>query len=72
MKIKHDGIEAKMVGDGVNRLTEYVRKGLICKSLEDKTNFNSEILQSEVTIKNNKWAIFSAYRLPCNQKLKLF
>ena len=32
-------------------LIEYVRKGLICKSLEDTTDLNSEIILPEITIK---------------------
>ena len=38
-------------------LIEYVRKGLICKSLADTNNLNSEIILSEIIIKSNKWAI---------------
>ena len=51
-------------------LIEYVRRGLICKSLEDAINLNSDIRLSEITIKSNKWAIFSAYRPPCNSNIK--
>ena len=53
-------------------LTEYVGKGLICKALEDTLNLNSETILSEITIKNNKWVIFSAYRPPCNSNIKTF
>ena len=53
-------------------LIEYVRKGLICKALEDTVNLNSETILSEITIKNNKWAIFSAYRPPCNSNIETF
>ena len=50
----------KQVNGG--ELIEYVRKGLICKPMEDTVNLNSEIILSEITIENNKWAIFCAYR----------
>ena len=53
-------------------LIEYVRKGLICKSLEDTTDLNSEIILPQITIKNSKWTIFSAYRPPCNPKIGNF
>ena len=33
---------------------------------------NSEITLPEITIGNNKWAIFSAYRSPCNSNIKTF
>ena len=56
----------------VRGLKEYVRKGLICKALEDTVNLNSEIILSEITIKNNKCAIFSAYRPPCNSSIETF
>ena len=52
-------------------LIEYVRKYLICKSSEDTINLNSEIILSEITIKN-KWTIFSAYRAPCNSNIETF
>ena len=48
---------------------EYLRKGLIWKPLQDTINLNSEIILSEITIKNNKWAIFNAYRSPCNSNI---
>ena len=51
-------------------LIEYVRKGLICKALKDIVNLNSEIILSEITIKNNKGSIFSAYRPPCNSNIE--
>ena len=54
------------------RLIEYVRKGLICKSLKDTTVLNSEIILPEITIKNSKWTIFSTYRPPCNPKIGNF
>ena len=38
-------------------LIEYVREGLICKPLEDTISINSEIILSEITIKNYKWAV---------------
>ena len=53
-------------------LIEHARKGLICNSLEDINNLNSEIILSEITIKNNKWAIFSACRPPCNSNIETF
>ena len=43
---------------------KYVRQGLICKALEDTVSLNSEIILSEITIKNNKWTIFNAYIPP--------
>ena len=36
------------------RLIEFVRKGLVCKPLEDTINLNSKIVLSEITIENNK------------------
>ena len=51
-------------------LIEYVQKGIICKSMEDTINVNSEIILSEITIKNNKSAVFSAYRPPCNSNIE--
>ena len=56
----------------VGELIEYVRKGLICKSLEDTVNLNSEIIVSEIAIKNNKWAILVHTNLHATQTLKLF
>ena len=50
-------------------LIEYVRKGLICKSLADTNNLNSEIILSEIIIKNSRWAIFSAYRPLSNSNI---
>ena len=52
------------------RLIEYVRKGLICKPFEDTISLNNEIILSEITIKNNTWANFGAYRPPCNSNIK--
>ena len=49
---------------------EYLRKGLIWKPLQDTINLNSEIILSEITIKNNKWAIFNACRSPCNSNIE--
>ena len=49
-------------------LIEYVRKGLICKSLEDTFNLNSEI----IAIENNKSAIFTTYRPPCRSNIETF
>ena len=60
MKFEHDGTESKMMGG----LIKYVRQGLICKALEDTVSLNSEIILSEITIKNNKWTIFNAYIPP--------
>ena len=51
-------------------LREYVKKGLICKSFEYKINLNSKIILSEITIKNNKWAIFIACRPSCNANIE--
>ena len=70
MEFEHNGTETKMVGGcGV---IEHVRKGLICKALQDTVNLNSEIILSEITINNNKWAIFSACRPPCNSNIEVF
>ena len=47
--------------DGVG-LLEFVRKGLICKTITIPSNITSEIISSELTIKNKKWIVFSVYR----------
>ena len=45
-------------------LIEYVRKGIICKEIVQSELDGHEIISSEVTIRNKKWAVFSAYRPP--------
>ena len=59
-----------LLGEG--ELIEYVRKGLIWKPFEDTINLNSEIILSEITVKNNKWATFSVYRPPSNSNIETF
>ena len=59
-----------LLGEG--ELIEYVRKGLIWKPFEDTINLNSEIILSEITVKNNKWAIFSVYRPLSNSNTETF
>ena len=44
----------------------------VCKFLEDTINLKSEIILSEIIIKNNKLAIFSACRAPCNSNIETF
>ena len=61
-----------LVGGGGAWLIEYVRKDLIWNPFEDTINLNSEIILSEVNIKNNKWAIFSVYRPPSNWNIEAF
>ena len=39
---------------------------------KDAIILNSEIILSEITIKNNKWTIFSAYRPPFSSNTKRF
>ena len=39
---------------------------------KDAIILNSEIILSEITITNNKWAIFSACRPPCNSNIETF
>ena len=52
-------------------LIEYVKKGVICKQIN---NFDicNEIICSELTVRNKKWVIFSVYRPPSNSNLKSF
>ena len=47
MKLKYDEYKRKRW-----RLIQYVRTGLICKSLENTIHLISEIIISEITIKN--------------------
>ena len=49
-----------------------LENGLICKALEDTVSLNSELIFSEITIKNNKWTSFSAYRPLCNLNIWTF
>ena len=53
-------------------LMEFVRKGLIYKRIEVPKNVVSEIIASDNTIKNMKWAIVSAYRPPNNFNIRNF
>ena len=43
-------------------LLEFARKGLICKTITIPSNIISEIISSELTIKNKIWIVFSVYR----------
>ena len=72
MKFEHEGIEIKMVVVVVVvGLIKCIREGLLQKSLENIINLNSEIILSEITIKN-KWPIFIAYRPPCYSNIETF
>ena len=42
-------------------LTEFVKKGLICKRLKTLETVNSECICSELTISDKKWVCFSVY-----------
>ena len=53
-------------------LIEFVRKGLICKSLRKYESLNMEVICSEVTISNKNWVIFSMYRPPHYSNLLVF
>ena len=53
-------------------LLEFVRKGLICKIISISSNITSEIMSSELTIKNTKGIIFSVYRPPIESNLITF
>ena len=53
-------------------LIEYVRKGVVCKQLNNFGINNNEIISSELTIRNKKWIIFSVYRPPHYSNLKNF
>ena len=46
----------------VGCLIEYVRKGLICKSIPNLKCKNSEVICSELTVRNKRWIIFSLCR----------
>ena len=50
-------------------LLEFVRKGLICKTITLTSNITSEIISSELTIENKKWIVFSVYRPPKESNL---
>ena len=52
-------------------LLEYVRKRIICKEIDQSELDGHEIISSEVTIRNKKWAVFSVYR-PLNSNVKVF
>ena len=43
-------------------LLELVRKGLFCKTTTIPSNITSEIISSELTIKNKKLIVFNVYR----------
>ena len=53
-------------------LIEYVRKGIICKQINNFGVCNSEIIFSELTIRNKKWVIVSVYRPPSHTNLAEF
>ena len=52
-------------------LIEYVKKGVVCKQLNFDAK-SSEIIISELTIRNKKWVIISCYRPPSNTNLITF
>ena len=56
----------------VGGLLEFVRKGLICETITIPSNITSEIISSELTIKNKKWIVFSMYRPPKESNLITF
>ena len=51
---------------------EYLRKGLICKNKPNLKCKNSEVICSELTVRNKKWIIFSLYRPPNSSNLHEF
>ncbi|XP_057308019.1 uncharacterized protein LOC130645912 [Hydractinia symbiolongicarpus] len=53
-------------------LIEYVKKGLICKQLSNLEPKKNEVICSEITVRNKKWAIFSVYRPPESSNLGNF
>ena len=50
----------------VGGVTEFVKKGLICKRLKNFETSPSECICSEITISKRKWLCFSIYRPPSN------
>ena len=56
----------------VGGLTEFVKKGLICKRLKNFETSPSECICSEITISKRKWLCFSIYRPPSNENLEIF
>ena len=50
-------------------LIEYVKKGVICKQMNHLCSMNNEIICSQLTIRNKKWIIVSAYRPPLYSNL---
>ena len=53
-------------------LTEFVKKGLICKRLKNFETSASECICFEITISKRKWLCFSIYRPPSNENLEIF
>ena len=53
-------------------LLKLFRKGLIYKTIAIPSNITSEIISSEITIKNKKWIVFSVYRPPKESNLITF
>ena len=53
-------------------LQEFVRKELIRKTITIPSNITSEIISSELIIKNKKWIVFSVYRPPKELNLMTF
>ena len=59
--MKSEQEEINKFGGG---LTEYVRKGLICKRTAKYEPKSSECICSKITFSKKKWVIFSIYRPP--------
>ena len=53
-------------------LIEYVRKGIISRSLKEYETLHSETICSEITISKKKWLYISIYRLPEANNLDSF
>ena len=53
-------------------LTEFVKKGLICKKLKIFEPRESEYICFEITVSKKKWLCFSIYRPPSHDNLELF
>ena len=53
-------------------LIEFVKNGLICKSLKNFETSTGECICSKITISRRKWLRFSIYRPPSNENLEIF
>ena len=53
-------------------LLEFIRKTLICKTVAIPSNITSEIISSELTIKNEKWIVLRVYKPPKESNLITF